>query len=62
MLTHTTKTSPQGIEIEYINLHSMVIPTEKELAQYRLELRLDLECRGRAVRRIDPMRTWPVSD
>jgi hypothetical protein len=46
MLTTTAKTSPQGVSIEYINLPSMVAATEKELAQYRLELKLDCERRN----------------
>lgn len=51
MLQHTTKESPQGIKIEYVDPTSGAQATEKELGRIRQELALDRERRNR---NIDP--------
>lgn len=56
MLQHTTKLSPQGIKIEYVEPTSGVQATDKELGRYRRELALDRERRNRGVARIEKLK------
>lgn len=56
MLQHTTKESPQGIKIEYVEPTSGVQATEKELGRIRRELALDRERRNRGVTRIEKLK------
>jgi hypothetical protein len=56
MLQHTTKESPQGIKIEYVEPTSGVQATDKELGRIRRELALDRERRNRGVTRIEKLK------
>jgi hypothetical protein len=55
MLQHTTKLSPQGVKIEYVEPTSGVQATEKELGRIRRELALDRERRNHTVARAEKL-------
>lgn len=56
MLQHTTKESPQGVKIDYVEPTSGVQATEKELGRIRRELALDRERRNRGIARIEKLK------